>query len=109
MDPGRNREVAERGRRVAGRGRGIHMCGGRRIRGRSRAVVSDEIRATVIDHVVNHGLPMREAGQRVQPNLQRSTVASIVRVFRQPNRYCNLYSARGIDSVAHFRSKKTFV
>lgn len=41
------------------------MCGGRRIRGRSRAVVSDEIRATVIDHVVNHGLSMREAGQRV--------------------------------------------
>ncbi|XP_038137819.1 uncharacterized protein LOC119781423 [Cyprinodon tularosa] len=86
MDPARNREVAERGRRGAGRGRGIRMRGGRRIRGRPRAVVSDEIRATVIDHVVNHGLSMREAGQRVQPNLQRSTVASIVRVFRQTNR-----------------------
>ncbi|KAL3969266.1 beta-galactoside alpha-2,3-sialyltransferase (sialyltransferase 4A) [Sarotherodon galilaeus] len=86
MDPARNGEVAERGRRVAGRGRGIRMRGGRRIRGRSRAVVSDEIRATVIDHVVNHGHSMREAGQRVQPNLQRSTVASIVRVFRQTNR-----------------------
>ena len=49
-------------------------------------LVSDEIRATVIDHVINHGLSMREAGQRVQPNLQRSTVASIVRVFRQTNR-----------------------
>ncbi|KAL3973664.1 NLR family CARD domain-containing protein 3 [Sarotherodon galilaeus] len=86
MDPARNGEVAERGRRVAGRGRGIRMGGGRRIRGRSRAVVSDEMRATVIDHVVNHGHSMREAGQRVQPNLQRSTVASIVRVFRQTNR-----------------------
>ncbi|KAL4008589.1 hypothetical protein ACER0C_002441 [Sarotherodon galilaeus] len=86
MDPARNGEVAERGRRVAGRGRGIHMRSGRRIRGRSRAVVADEIRATVIDHVVNHGHSMREAGQRVQPNLQRSTVASIVRVFRQTNR-----------------------
>lgn len=86
MDPARNGEVAERGRRVAGRGRGIRMRGGRRIRGRSRAVVSDEIRATVIDHVVNHGHSMREAGQRVQPNLQRSTVASSVRVFRQTNR-----------------------
>ena len=30
MDPARNGEVAERGRRVAGRGRGIHMRGGRR-------------------------------------------------------------------------------
>ena len=69
MDPARDREAAERGRRVAERGRGICMHGGRRIRGRSRHVVSDEIRATVIDHVINHGLSMREAGQRVQPNL----------------------------------------
>ncbi|KAI2659957.1 Serine/threonine-protein kinase Aurora-1 [Labeo rohita] len=79
MDQARNREVAERaiGRR---------MCGGRRVRGRSRAVVSDEIRATVIDHVINHGLSMREAGLRVQPNLQHPTVASIVGVFQQTNR-----------------------
>lgn len=28
---------------------------------------SDEIRATIVDHVINHGLSMR-----VQPNLQRS-------------------------------------
>lgn len=69
-------------RRVAWRGR---MRGGQR-RGRPRAVVSDEIRATIIDHVVNHGLSLREAGLRVQPNLQRSTVASIVRIFRQNNR-----------------------
>ena len=43
MDPDRDREVADRGRRVAGRGRGrgrgVRMCGGRRLRGRSRAVV----------------------------------------------------------------------
>lgn len=63
------------------------MCGGRiRIRGRSKAVVSDEIRATTIDYVVNHSHSMTEAGLRVQPNLQRSTVASIVRVFTQTNR-----------------------
>lgn len=51
-----------------------------------RAQVSDEIRATVIDHVINHGLSLREAGQRVQPVLNRNTVASIVRIFRQENR-----------------------
>src|SRR4029434_9616012 len=42
-------------------------------------------RATVIDHVVNHDLSMREAGQRVQPNLSRHTVASIVRTFGNEN------------------------
>ena len=86
MDPAREREVADRGRRVAGRGRGVRTRGGRRLGGRSRAVVSDEIRATISDHVINHGLSMREAGLRVQPNLQRSTVASIVRNVRQNNR-----------------------
>jgi hypothetical protein len=30
----------------------------------------DEIRATIIDHVVNHGLSLREDGLRVQPNLE---------------------------------------
>ena len=54
-------------------------------RGRSRAVVSDEIRATIIDHVTNCGLSMRKAGLRVQPNLQRSTVESIVVNFWQNN------------------------
>lgn len=72
LQVGRERRVARRGR------------GGRR--GRPRAVVSDEIRATVIDHVVNHGLSFREAGSRMQPNLQRSTVASIMRIFQQNNR-----------------------
>src|SRR4029434_790624 len=38
-----------------------------------------------MDHVVNHDLSMREAGQRVQPNLSRHTVASIVHTFRNDN------------------------
>ena len=69
-------------RRVAGRRR---MRGGQR-RGTPRAVVSDEIKASVIDYVVNHDLSLREAGLRVQTNLQRSTVASIVQIFQQNNR-----------------------
>ncbi|XP_067220523.1 uncharacterized protein [Chanodichthys erythropterus] len=48
--------------------------------------VSNEIRATLIDHVINHGLSLREAGQRVQPNINRSTVASIIRTFQRENR-----------------------
>lgn len=74
--------------RVRVRGRGVRGRGVR-VRGRGiagRAQVTDEIRATVIDHVVNHGLSLREAGQRVQPVLNRNTVASIVRVFQQENR-----------------------
>ena len=50
-------------------------------------MISNEIRATVVDHVLNHGLSMREAGQRVQPNLSRFTVAAIIRTFRMENRY----------------------
>ena len=49
-----------------------------------RAQVSDEIHATVIDHVINHGLSHREAV------LNRNTVASIVRIFRQENSLQNL-------------------
>ena len=41
MDPDRDREVVDRGRRVPGRGRGVRTRGGRSLRGRSRAVVSD--------------------------------------------------------------------
>lgn len=74
---GRARGVRVRGGGGRGRGRG---------RGRPRTVISDEIRATLVDHVVNHGLTMREAGQRVQPNLSRYTVASIIRTFRNENR-----------------------
>ncbi len=39
-----------------------------------------------MDHVINHGMTLREAGQRVQPNLSRYTVASIIRTFRNENR-----------------------
>lgn len=39
-----------------------------------------------MDHVVNHGLTMREAGQRDQLKLSRYTVASIIRTFRLENR-----------------------
>src|SRR4029434_5275225 len=41
-----------------------------------------EIRATVVNHIVNHGLTMQEAGQRVQPNISRFSVASILWTFR---------------------------
>uniref|UniRef100_A0A1A8PS80 Uncharacterized protein n=1 Tax=Nothobranchius pienaari TaxID=704102 RepID=A0A1A8PS80_9TELE len=39
-----------------GRARGVRVRGGGRGRGRPRTVISDEIRATLVDHVVNHGL-----------------------------------------------------
>ena len=69
-----------------GQGRGRGRGRGAPVRGRVRIRCSNEIRATIIDHVVNHGLSMREAGLRVQPNLSRHTVASIVRTFRDDNR-----------------------
>ncbi|KAI2657470.1 Insertion element IS630 uncharacterized 39 kDa protein [Labeo rohita] len=85
-------DIAERGR---GRGR-LRIRGGGRVRGRGRAgrglhgqrrqTLSNEIRATLVDHVIHHGLTMREAGQRVQPNLSRFTVASVIRTFRLENR-----------------------
>lgn len=55
-------------------------------RGRRRATISDEIWAMIIDHVLSHGLTMRGAGLRVQPNLSRFTVASILRTFRNEDR-----------------------
>ncbi|XP_032363963.1 uncharacterized protein LOC116677839, partial [Etheostoma spectabile] len=61
----------------------------------ARTVVSDEIRATIVDHVINHGLSLREAGERVQPNLRRSTVASIIRIFQQTNRMQRLPPSGG--------------
>lgn len=45
---------------------------------KSELEVSNEIRATGIDHVINHGLTMREARQSVQPNLSRFTVSGII-------------------------------
>src|SRR4029434_10658043 len=43
------------------------------------------LQGAVIDPVVNHDRSMREAGQRVQPNLSRHTVASIVCTFGNDN------------------------
>lgn len=84
------------------RGRRVRMRGGQRgeERGRGRGRVrvrapeqrrrgpnvNADVRATLIDHVINRGLTMREAGLRVQPNLSRYTVASVIRTFRQQNR-----------------------
>ena len=99
----RVRGVRTRGGRVGGRGgrggeevrggggRGEVGWGRRRGwgRGRRRGVrntITDEIRVTVVDHVVNHGMSMREAGQRVQPNLSHYTVAGIIRIFLNENR-----------------------
>ncbi len=56
-------------------------------RGYARNNISDDISATLVDHVINHGLTMREAGQRVHPHLSRFTVASIIRTFGLENRY----------------------
>jgi len=76
------------------RGRGVRVRGGRgraqnRGRGRRDQVhrrIPDEIRATIVDHVVNHSLTMAEAGRRVQPNVGRTTVNSIIQTFRRENR-----------------------
>ncbi|XP_025758063.1 uncharacterized protein LOC112843505 isoform X2 [Oreochromis niloticus] len=76
--------------RGSARGRG---GGGRR--GPARTHISDDIRATLVDHVINHGLTMREAGQRVHPHLSRFTVASVIRTFRLENRMTRRPSGGG--------------
>ncbi|XP_019209788.2 uncharacterized protein LOC109198913 [Oreochromis niloticus] len=75
-------EVGGRGRGEARRGRGGERGRVRRVRNR----ITDDIRATIVDHVINHGMTLREAGQRVQPKLSRYTVAGIIRTFRNENR-----------------------
>ncbi|XP_019216442.2 uncharacterized protein LOC109202777 [Oreochromis niloticus] len=75
-------EVGGRGRGGARRGRGGERGRVRRVRNR----ITDDIRATIVDHVINHGMTLREAGQRVQPKLSRYTVAGIIRTFRNENR-----------------------
>ncbi|KAL7867497.1 hypothetical protein SRHO_G00088810 [Serrasalmus rhombeus] len=92
-DPQRNDHAQQpevrRAVRVRGRGvRGHNRGRGRRGPGHRR--VADEIRATLIDHAVNHGLTMAEAGRRVQPNVGRSTVSSIIQTFRRENRSAGL-------------------
>jgi len=82
QQPARGRAIGRRVRiRGGGRGRNNRGRGGNR-----RVRISDEIRATLVDHVINHGLTMEEAGRRVQPNVNRSTVSSIVQTFRRENR-----------------------
>ncbi len=81
---GRVRRVRNRGDRgrgrggeVRGRGQGGARGGRGGGRGRVRRVrnrITDDIRAAIVDHVINHGMTLREAGQRVQPNLSRYTV-----------------------------------
>lgn len=81
----RVRQGGERGGGQGGGGRG----GRGRQEGAQRGPnLTNEIRATLVDHVVNHGLTLREAGLRVQPNLSRYTVASVIRTFQLENRYC---------------------
>lgn len=108
-DPGHNRGQAvgggRRGRRSGqrnGRGQAPLLRGGRgpRLRGvrehgrgqdqgprqlQQKQRVSNEIRAIVVDHVVNHGKTMTEAATMIPPNLRRSIVASIMRTFHNEN------------------------
>ena len=87
MDQDRQQGIGRaRGRRIRQRGgHGAHQRVGHR-RGGGRTVVSNEVRAIVVDHVVNRGLTMAEAARLVEPNLKRSTVNSIIRTCRQENR-----------------------
>lgn len=99
---GRGR-VRMRGGRRGGRGGGGQERGRGGRRGRQRVEISDEIRATVIDHVLVHGLTMREAGLRVQPNLSGFSVSTIVRTFREENRYSILlYFCNCTFTVLHY-------
>lgn len=38
---------------------------GRGRRGRAKTNISDDIKATLVDYVIDHGLTLREAGQRL--------------------------------------------
>lgn len=87
-----------RGGRGRGRGRAQNRGGGRR--GQVHRQIPNEIRATLVDHVINHGLTMAEAGRRVQPNVGRTTVNSIIQTFRRENRY--MYSTvLGSNPISH--------
>ena len=57
------------------------------VEGKTEEEAEEDIGATIVDHVVNHGLTMAETGRRVQPNIGRSTVSSVVQTFRRENRY----------------------
>ncbi|XP_049597162.1 uncharacterized protein [Syngnathus scovelli] len=72
---------------------------GARGRGRPRIEISDEVRAALVDHVVNRGLTMTEAGKKVQPNMSRYTVASIIRAFQNDNRTERLATRGGRERL----------
>ncbi len=80
--------------RWVGRGRGWEQK-----REPVRRHVSDDIRATLVDHVINHGMSMREAGQRVHSNLSRYIVASIIRTFWLENRYIFKFLLQTVPTV----------
>lgn len=48
--------------------------------------IPSDIRVTLMKHIINHGLMMREAGQRVQSNSSHSTAASVIHTCRLENR-----------------------
>jgi hypothetical protein len=57
--------------------------GGGRPRTRTRRIVSDGIQVTVVDHVLNLALTLRENGQRVQHKLSHFTIASIIQTLQK--------------------------
>ncbi len=78
---GQQPERRRRGRGVRLRGREVgRQNRGRGRRGRGHLRVPDEIRASYVDHVLNHGLTM--AGRRTQSNVGKTTVSSIIQTFR---------------------------
>lgn len=64
----------------------INAGRGERNEAQETQMLSSEIRATLGDHVLVHGMLMAEAGQRVQVNVSRFTVASVIPTFRVENR-----------------------
>ncbi|KAL1280017.1 hypothetical protein QQF64_014617 [Cirrhinus molitorella] len=92
INRGRGRDGGHAGGRRRGRGRGRRRQEGAQ-RGQN---LTNEIRATLVDHIVNHGLTLREAGLRVQPNLSRYTVARLrVRNDKGEGLLCSQNSKRG--------------
>ncbi len=80
----KNNKEMKQGQQPGRRRRGVRLRGGRvgrQNRGRGRrgqGHVPEEIRVTIVDHVLNHGLTMAEAGWKVQPDVGRATVSSNV-------------------------------
>lgn len=78
-DNGRTRTGAGSTSSDKGRRRGVRLCGGgagreEGRRGRGCICVSVEIRATLVDQVLNYGFRVAGAGPRVQPSVGRTTV-----------------------------------